>query len=137
MVMSYKVADVFKRRLSSFGSAALNYWLSPKASRIVFMSTLLAYYQKESNKNMDEVLAAANKQLNIVDNPRAMKSPATFANYLWKDICDRESMDFDIQAKRILSNTPKWMRYGDDRVMRKDLRKIWDYIKRPEKAEIA
>ena len=106
MAKSYKVADMFKRQLSAFGSAALNHWLSPKGSRIVFMSTLLAYYQ-ETDGNIDDVLKSANQQLNIVDNPKAMKSPATFGNYIWKNICDRDSKDFDHQANRILSKYTK------------------------------
>jgi len=120
------IKSVFGKLVSGmFSKKFLN-----NCKRTIFMTTLYLKIKKVEDVKASD-LEEINSKLSLVQNPSALRFPATLGESLWKD-GDFSAVQKEIASdnigrvcERVMSITPRWMCYGvDPRQMERDIASV-------------
>lgn len=110
--------------------------VAASVQRMIFVASM--YFKLIGVKDPTrEELTAVNEQFKLVHNDRALKFPAAISNIIWGkvDLCEalkqyQANASMSALAMEILSQVPRWMKYGDGRAIRNDIEQVFECVRR-------
>lgn len=96
------------------------------------MSLLSSLYARFASCHEDEQarLTQVNEAFHLTRNVQSMRFSVLIAPYIWSHVLPVSRIDgerLDVYITRILRNTPCWLKYGDDDLIREDIDHLMRY----------
>lgn len=104
-----------------------------RVKRMIFVAS--TYFQLIGVNNPSrEELDNVNSLFRLVHDNRALKFPAAIGSLIWRssDLADvfkrylEGALTISAAAMEVLPKIPRWMKYGDNRALKDDLREIFE-----------
>ncbi|MNC13995.1 hypothetical protein D3C87_1680110 [compost metagenome] len=97
--------------------------------RMSLLSSLYARFA-ECHEDDKDRLNQVNQAFNLTRDVRCMQFSVFIAPYVWSHILPIHRIDgerLDVYIGRVLKNTPCWLKYGEDEVLREDINHLMRY----------
>lgn len=111
-------------------------YIPAKTKRLIYLSSLIAVLQKINNPGqLNSLQKTLSDIFKIGRHPNAIIFPMYIKSFIWTDICIETKLDISecsIPSRRqkiidtIITNSPKWLMYDNQAIVRKDVELMID-----------
>lgn len=97
--------------------------------RMSLLSSLYARFA-ECHEDDKERLTQVNAEFKLTRDVRSMQFSVFVAPFIWSHVLPIHRIDgerLDVYISRVIKNTPCWLKYGEDEVLREDISHLMRY----------
>jgi hypothetical protein len=126
-----------QERARALGESILSLIVPDRSKRAIFLASFFAQL-KDDNASVDkETLVKLNKAMDLVKREDSLGLPVQLNRAIWHGVNSKELRLDELQegeltsarlrlvCSKVLEAMPKWLRYGDEAVIREDLVKLF------------